>query len=107
MASWRLGVLAFNHSVGTSKDESFANRRRFGRCRATHMTDSPPKKPDPPDPPDPHALHYRPPAPEPASQWWTDDQPNRGWVIPTLLVLTAAGSVIGVAFTVATMFLGC
>lgn len=52
-------------------------------------------------------LDYRTPGAEPKSQWWTDDQPGRGWVIGCLLVLTALGAVGGAVWGVVSLFMGC
>ena len=54
------------------------------------MTDEPSSLPPPPP------LDYRPPGPEPRSQWWTDDGRGGPWVVGCLLALTAGGTVIGV-----------
>ena len=61
----------------------------------------------PPPPPTPAPLDYRTPGAEPKSQWWTDDQPGRGWVVGCLLVLTAAGAVVSAILGFVSLLYGC
>ena len=55
----------------------------------------------------PQRLDYRGPAPEPKSQWITDDHPGGFWVVGCLTVLTALGVIGGAIWGVVALLAGC
>lgn len=59
-----------------------------------------------PDDEQPAVLEYRPGGPESNSQWWTDDEAYGKCLVLGLLVLTAAGAVIGCVGWIVWTFLG-
>jgi hypothetical protein len=54
----------------------------------------------------PPTLAYRPPGPEPRSQWWTDEDAYAGCMIYGLMGLTVLGAVIGGVWWLVSSILG-